>query len=179
MIFKNYKLIGFTNKDFSFKNLKDNEFEIPYGDEHPGAFGFKRKNHSHEGIDLYCKENDIVLSLTNGKIIDIGKFTGVSIGSSWWNETEYIAIEYKDYVIVYGELIVNSNLKVNDIILENQELGKITPVLKKVKNDRPINMLHLELYEKKHYVEPKEWIEEKPLGLLNPLILLTQLNIKL
>ena len=37
----------------------------------------------------------------------------------------------------------------------------------------------LELYKKKHYVEPKEWIEEKPLGLLNPLILLTQLNIKL
>ena len=76
MFFKNYKLKGYSSKDFSFLELKDNELEIPFGREHPGAFGIQRKYHKHEGIDLYCKENDIVISLTNGIVKDIGKFTG-------------------------------------------------------------------------------------------------------
>ena len=176
MFFKNYKLKGYSSKDFSFLDLKDEEVEIPFGPEHPGAFGIQRKHHKHEGIDLYCKENDVVLSLTNGKVIDIGKFTGASVGSDWWNETEYIAIEYKNYVIVYGELIVNSNIKINDIVSKEQELGRITPILKQNKNNRPINMLHLELYDKEHYTEPKEWIDIKPKGLLNPIILLKELD---
>lgn len=174
MFIKNYNLVGLTNKDFSFENLKDNELEIPYGN-HPGAFGFQRKNHIHEGIDIYCKENDIVLSLTNGKVIDINYFTGDVVNSSWWNTTQYIAIEYNDYVIVYGELIVKKNINIGDIILENEELGYITPILKKVKNNRPINMLHLELYNKKLYKEPKEWLDEKPKGLLDPFILIDEL----
>ena len=175
MFIKNYNLVGFTNKDFSFENLKDYELEIPHG-KHPGAFGFKRKNHTHEGIDIYCKENDIVLSLTNGKVLDINYFTGEVVNSPWWNNTQYIAIEYKNYVIVYGELIVNSNIKINDIVSKEQELGRITPVLKQNKNNRPINMLHLELYDKEHYTEPKEWIDIKPKGLLNPIILLKELE---
>lgn len=174
MFIKNYNLVGLTDKDFSFENLKENELEIPYGN-HPGAFGFKRKNHIHEGIDIYCKENDIVLSLTNGKVIDINYFTGDVVNSPWWNTTQYIAIEYKEYVVVYGELIVDKNINIGDNILENQELGYITPVLKKVKNNRPINMLHLELYNKKYYTEPKEWLDEKPKGLLDPFILIEKI----
>lgn len=170
MFFKDYKFVGFTNVDYSFLDLEENEVQIPYGN-HPGAFGFKRKHHFHEGIDLYCKENDIVLSLTSGIVVDIGLFTGERVNSPWWNETQYIAVQYKEYVIVYGELIVNKNISVNDVIDENTELGYIVPVLKNAKNNRPTNMLHLELYDKNYYNESKEWITEKPIGLLNPIIL--------
>lgn len=175
MFIKNYNLVGLTNKDFSFEDLKENELEIPYGNNHPGAFGFQRKNHIHEGIDLYCKENDIVISLTNGKVIDINYFTGDIVNSSWWNTTQYIAVEYNKYIIVYGELIVNKSLSIGDTILENQELGYIVPVLKNSKNNRPINMLHLELYDKRFYKEPKEWIDKKPKGLLDPFLLIDEL----
>ncbi len=48
-------------------------------------------------------ETDYNVVFTNTE----SKFTGASVGSDWWNETEYIVIEYKNYVIVYGELIVN------------------------------------------------------------------------
>ncbi len=171
MFFKNYKLKGFATEDYSFEKLKDYEVEIPIGKNHPGSFGFKRKHHTHEGIDLYCKENDEVLSLTDGKIIDINNFTGELCGSPWWNNTSYVSIEYKKFIIVYGEIIVNSNLRIGDIINKNDIIGKITPVLKEIKNNRPINMLHLELYEKEYYTEPKEWIEEKPKRLLSPLLL--------
>lgn len=175
MFFKNYSLKKFTNTDFSFKDLKENEVEIPYGKNHPGAFGFKRKNHIHEGIDLYCKDGDIVLSLTDGKVIDMNFFTGEKVGSHWWNNTSYIAIEYKKFVIVYGEVNLNKKLNIGDLIKEGDEIGSVTPVLKSSKNDRPVNMLHLELYQKSKYTEPKEWLDEKPDGLLDPFILIDDL----
>lgn len=178
MFFKNYKLKGFSKEDFSFLKLNSNEVEFPIGNKHPGSFGFKRKNHIHEGIDLYCKENDEVLSLTNGIIVDINYFTGDKVNSPWWNETSYIAIEYDDLVIVYGELKVNDKINIGDKIYKNDVIGNIIPVLKNKKNNRPINMLHLELYDKKLYTEPKEWIDKKPLGLLNPIKLLKTIMLK-
>lgn len=171
MFFKNYKLKGFTTEDYSFKKLNPLEVEIPIGENHPGSFGYKRKYHTHEGIDLYCQENDEVLSITDGKIIDINFFTGEKVGSPWWNNTYYVAIEYKDFIIVYGEIKVNDNLKIGDSIKKGDTLGYVIPVLKSSKNDRPMNMLHLELYDKNYYTEPKEWIEKKPDGLLSPLLL--------
>jgi hypothetical protein len=61
------------------------EFKTPEQTE-PGSFAFVRKNHVHEGIDLYCKENTIVLG---GKIL--------------WHG-----------VVVYGEL--TPTVKENDIV---------------------------------------------------------------
>lgn len=100
------------------------------------------------------------------------------MNSPWWNDTKYIAVEYNDFVIVYGELRVKYNLNVGDIIKQDDVLGNIIPVLKSPKNGRPASMLHSELYNKNLYTEPKEWINEIPKGLLNPLILLEFLNIK-
>ena len=70
MFFKNYKLVGYTSDDYSFKKLNPFEVQIPIGN-HPGSFGYKRKCHTHEGIDLYCQDNDEVISLTDGKIIGL------------------------------------------------------------------------------------------------------------
>lgn len=70
MFFKNYKLVGYTSDDYSFNKLNQFEVEIPIGN-HPDSFGYKRKCHTHEGIDLYCQDNDEVISLTDGKIIGL------------------------------------------------------------------------------------------------------------
>lgn len=165
---------GYSYEDFSFLKLKSNEFEIPAGGNHPGSFGFKRKNHIHEGIDIYCSENDIVYSISEGTVIKVDLFTGKEIGSPWWNTTSYIAIENKEYVFVYGEL--ESFVKEGDIIEIGMPLGKIIPVLKEDKG-RPLNMLHFEVYLKKEFSEPKEWIKNKPKGLLDPILILKEINL--
>ena len=41
------------------------------------------------------------------------------MNSPWWNDTKYIAVEYNDFVIVYGELRVKYNLNVGDIIKQD------------------------------------------------------------
>lgn len=174
MFFKNYNFKGFTSEDYSFLSLKDNEFEIPLtNSNHPGSFLFKRKNHIHEGIDLYVKEDTEVLAIENGKIIDIGIFTGEEVNSPWWNTTQYISILVNDkYVYLYGELEVYTNLKINDIIQKSTPLGKIKPVLKEFKNNRPINMLHFEVYDYNKYKGPGEYINQNEFGLLDPLTII-------
>lgn len=170
MFLDNYKFIDFTNDNDSYKNIDiSKEFEIPI-DNHCGAFGTQRKNHIHEGIDIYCENKTKLYSLTSGKIVDLGQFTGGS-DSPWWNNTEYIAILHKDFIIVYGEISLNKSLKINDFIKAGDFIGNIEQVLK-IDKGRPMSMLHLELYDANFYTGPKEWIKEKPIGLLNPINLL-------
>ncbi len=144
---------------FPFKNKKivinQNEFltlddyskicEIPLL-PHPGAFSKERKNHIHEGVDLYCIENEAVFSMQEGEIIKIKQFTGAEVGSPWWNDTQCILIESDVGVINYGEIEVLHNLKEGGYVTEGQLLGHVKTVLKKNKG-RPMNMLHLELYD--------------------------------
>lgn len=174
MLFFNKKFKGFSKEDFSFLKLNKDEIEIPAGGNHPGSFGFKRKNHIHEGIDIYCEENDIVYSISKGKVIKVDLFTGKEIGSPWWNTTYYIAIENEEYVFVYGELF--PFVKEGDIIDIETQLGKIIPVLKEDKG-RPLNMLHFEVYLRKDFFEPSEWVSKKPKGLLDPIHILEKLNL--
>lgn len=169
MFLKGYKFKGLTDKDYSFLDLKENEYEIPIGGNHPGSFGFKRRNHIHEGIDIYCKEGDIALAIEEGVVLDIGIFTGAEVESPWWNKTEYISILVNNYVYLYGEIVVNKKIKIHDTIRIGEELGTITPVLKEFKNKRPRNMLHFEIYEAKKYKGPGELTENNEYWLLNPI----------
>lgn len=149
------------------KNIK----YIPIN-QHPGAFGFKRKHDIHTGVDLYCSENDIVYAIEDSKIINKGIFTGEKVGTNWWNETYFLMLEGKTGVFCYGEILIKDNL--NDDIKEGQEIGKVIPVLKESKIRKDIeghsnNMLHLELY--KHGTkQPVSWQhnKEKPYSLLDP-----------
>lgn len=171
MVLKGYSYFGITEDSMSFKNLPENTFEIPVG-THVGAFGVKRKYHTHEGIDLYCKDGTEVLSLTDGIIIDKGWFTGTLAGSSWWRDTQYVSIQTDNYVFVYGEII--SSLNIGDRVFIGDTIGNVKEVLIKNKG-RPKSMLHLEVYESKFYTSPKEWINERPLGLIDPLVVLRDL----
>lgn len=132
---------SYVGKDYT------KETEIPI-ESHCGAFGVIRKFHTHEGIDLYCKTGDGVYAIENGEVILIEDFTGEKANppSIWWNNTKAIHIKGESGIIVYGEVLEIEGLKEGDIIRQGDLIAKVTPVLKKDKG-RPMEMLHLELYD--------------------------------
>lgn len=140
----NKKEIYFIHSDTNNTNFK-NIAEIPVGVTHPGSFGYVRKNHIHEGIDIYCENGDEVFSMEDGVIEKIIPFTGEIAGSPWWNNTYSILIRHNQFFLNYGELIPCDDLYIGQKIKEGHSIGFITTVLKKDKG-RPMNMLHLEAY---------------------------------
>jgi murein DD-endopeptidase MepM/ murein hydrolase activator NlpD len=149
--------------------------EIPVGN-HPGSFGYVRKNHIHEGIDLYAEEGDEVISIEDGEIISIIPFTGEIANSPWWNNTYCVFIKHKDYVINYGELVPLQTLKVGDLIKGGQVIGNIRTVLL-INKGRPMAMLHLEMYKLDTLYPITEWKlnTAKPDELLDPTELIKSL----
>lgn len=161
------------NETVGFEKDYSSLAEIPMG-IHPGSFGISRKNHIHEGVDIYCNDGDCVVSMEDGVILSITEFTGKSVGSSWWNDTYAIMVKYKDFTINYGEVIPVNNLKVGQYVQEGDLIGHVREVLKKNKG-RPMSMLHIEMYHndigEKEVLKPiKEWSldMEKPTFLKNP-----------
>ncbi len=143
---------------------------IPSG-SHPGAFGAIRKHDIHTGIDLYCKDNDIVYAIENGVVVNICDFTGPKANLPWWNDTRAILIEGRSGVILYGEL--EELVKIGDSIKEGQPIGRVKRVLKEDKG-LPMDMLHLELYDIGYRGDGEIWNlnELKPTHLKNPSVLL-------
>lgn len=144
--------------------------EIPINN-HVGAFAYKRKFHTHEGVDLYCNEGEPVYAMVKGTIVAIEDFTGSKANppSTWWNDTQAILVECEYGVIGYGEIIA-VDLKVGQEIEESQLIGHVKAVLTKDKG-RPMSMLHFELYE--HGTTCTGcWEETKPKFLLDPTDLL-------
>jgi murein DD-endopeptidase MepM/ murein hydrolase activator NlpD len=161
-------LILLNDKENIFLSSYSNQTEIPLL-PHPGAFGKRRKNHTHEGVDLYCNDGDEVFSIKSGKIIGIFPFTGEHAGTGWWNNTWSVFIEHDNYVINYGEIIPSKYLFVGKIINEGEFLGEVKIVLKKDKG-RPMSMLHLEMYKLGTKIPIKEWAleKQKPEELIDP-----------
>ncbi len=153
-----------------FKPLINMPKEIPTGD-HPGAFGTKRKHDRHTGIDLYCNPGEPVVSICSGTIVSIERFTGASVGSPWWHETDCVIVDTIYGYIVYGEM--KSHLKVGTKLKAGDIIGEVVTVLTKDKG-KPMTMLHLELYSKGWDLKVVDWFldQEKPEHLENPQILL-------
>ena len=140
---------------------------------HLGSFGKVRKNHIHEGIDLYCENNDEVSAMEDGIILDILPFTGIHANSPWWHNTFCVLIKHSACVLNYGEIIPLSSLKIGDKVKEGELLGHVTTVLKKDKG-LPMSMLHLEQYSLDTTQPIKEWSlnTAQPLNLQDPTQLL-------
>lgn len=157
-----------NNSNVDFLRSYKNTTEIPIN-PHPGSFGYVRKNHIHEGIDLYAEEGDEVLAIEDGVVISIIPFTGEIANSPWWNNTYSMFVKHKDYILNYGELIPVEGLKSGDVIEAGQVIGNIRTVLLKDKG-RPMAMLHLEMYTIDAIEPLKEWPlnTDKPSFLLNP-----------
>lgn len=155
--------------------LKTYTHEIP-SDQHPGAFGVKRKFDIHTGIDLYCEVNDEVICIEDGTILEIVKFTGPLAKSPWWNDTDAILVKGHSGIILYGEIKVNSSLRKGRLVRSGDVLGTVQTVLKKDKS-KPMTMLHLELYNQ----EVKDGVvwnlnEQQPKELENPYDLLKKIK---
>jgi hypothetical protein len=119
---------------------------IPWGPNHPGAFGICRHEHVHTGVDLYAPVGCPVYAIEEGKVIAIEWFTGPSINMPWWNDTRAVYIEGETGVYNYGEIQEMPWLKIGDTVKAGDVIGYIVPVLKKYKG-RPMSMLHIELYD--------------------------------
>lgn len=137
---------------------------------HPGAFGYKRKNHIHEGVDLYANEGDRVYSMVDGVVVAvIEDFTGPECGMPWWNKTSAVAIEDAHGVWIYGEIRVGSDIQVGQLVKAGMDIGGVLQVLKEDKG-RPMAMLHLERYTKGTTESVGLWKldEPQPENLLDP-----------
>lgn len=142
--------------------------ELPI-QNHPGSFGYVRKNHIHEGIDFYCEKSDPVLAIENGTVVNICMFTGPQMGSPWWNTTYCALVEGDTGVFNYGEILVHEHLHIGKKIKRGDCIGYVETVLTKDKG-RPMNMLHLELYSHGTTQNIEQWSlhEPKPEKLLDP-----------
>ena len=74
---------------------------IPYMGT-PGSFWENRGDRYHCGIDLYGPEGSSVISIEEGRVIDIGIFTSPD-KAPYWNITKYVTIKGKnDYFLKYA-----------------------------------------------------------------------------
>ena len=75
-----YKLVPTADPD-SFKTLPKDATGLPLP-PHPGAFGVKRRFHTHEGTDLFCPQGTPVRAVEARAIVAIKPFTGAHAGAS-------------------------------------------------------------------------------------------------
>lgn len=159
-----------TLKTDSFKEFDENlETGLPLGD-HPGSFGFRRKHHTHEGVDLYAPEGTVVRAVQDGLVVKVDYFTGPKVGMPWWEETWAVMVEGESGVVVYGEIIPCSDLigptPTRTEVKAGDPIGTVKRVLV-VDKGRPTSMLHLEL--RKHgTTDWSGWYAERPENLLDP-----------
>lgn len=154
-----------TEDSESFSTFPEGTTGLPIG-RHPGAFGVRRKHHTHEGIDLYCPEGTPVRAVEDGIVVAVIKFTGSETypPSPWWEDTEAVLVEGESGVVVYGE--ITATREVGDLVQGGSLLGYVVRVLKEDKG-RPTSMLHLELHEPGTR-DAYEWLESRPDSLLDP-----------
>ncbi len=135
-------------------------------DQHPGAFGVRRKHDVHTGIDLYCPEGTPVRAVEDGTVVAVIPFTGAIVDPPmpWWHDTHAVMVEGESGVVLYGE--VTPGVEVGQTVVRGEEVARVKQVLKKDKG-RPMSMLHLELHKtgSRTWVE---WLDERPDILLDP-----------
>lgn len=154
-----------TADSMSFQRMSAGETGLPIG-AHPGAFGVRRANHTHEGVDLYAPHGTPVFAVEAGVVLAVKPFTGPHAGLPWWLDTWAVFVEGPSGVVVYGE--VAPTVAEGDILAAGQALGTVSTVLTKDKG-RPRAMLHLELHTAGSHVAP-EWLvhDDRPPVLQDP-----------
>lgn len=143
-----------TSAGDSFRDMPLGATGLPLA-PHPGAFGVRRKHHTHEGVDLYAPVGTAVLAVEAGTVVRVAPFTGPAAGLAHWHDTQAVFVEGDSGVVVYGEIspCVEEGAKVSP----GQEVGFVVRVLLNDKG-RPMSMLHLELHTAGSRIAP-EWLE--------------------
>jgi hypothetical protein len=135
---------------------------------HPGAFGVRRRHHTHEGVDLYAPAGTPVMPVEPGRVVVIEPFTGPKANTPWWHDTDAIFVEGDSGVVVYGELRPAPGINVGQWVTPGLILGHLTPVLREDKG-RPMTMLHLELHAPGTRAAPA-WETERPATVQDPTV---------
>lgn len=154
-----------TDDSESFKIMPSWVTGIPLP-PHPGAFGVRRKKHTHEGVDLYLPISTPVSTVEAGTVLAVRPFTGPALGHDWWLPTHGVWVEGPSGVVVYGEIA--PHVHVGQCLAAGELVGVVLPVLKKNKG-RPVSMLHLELRVPGN-TDDIEWLDHtnRPATLLDP-----------
>lgn len=154
-----------------FKDMPSGTTGIPIGADHPGAFGYRRRHHVHEGVDIYAPEGTPVHAVEDGIVVAVLSFTG-SIArppTPFWNDTFAVMVEGGSGVVLYGE-IDPVDVSNGDQVAAGQTIGMVRRVLVKEKTPpRPMSMLHVELH-RHGTTDAYEWPIEgpRPPSLLDP-----------
>jgi murein DD-endopeptidase MepM/ murein hydrolase activator NlpD len=159
-----FKLLPTTNRD---ESVCADQTPLPLA-PHPGAFGVKRKHHTHEGVDLYCPVGTKVSAVEPGEVVAVITFTGPNADppSPWWLETFAVLVEGRSGVVVYGEIMYDLEIWMGKRVVRGETIGVVRQVLTKDKG-YPMSMLHLEL----HVPGTRnafDWVDERPPSLLDP-----------
>lgn len=164
-----FSYISYVDKvnfwSFPFKrDLYNNKekYSIPYTrplkDYEPSSFGAIRKYGIHTGVDLYTEEFEKIYPVESGIVTNIEIFTGEEVGSPWWNTTKAVWVKGKSGIVVYGE--IEPIVSIGDRVTTDTKIGHVLRVLKKDKG-RPMDMLHLELYQE-GMTETVIWDKKSP-----------------
>lgn len=131
---------------------------------HPGAYGVKRKHHTHEGVDFYVPIGTPVTAVEAGVVTKVDIFTGPELNQHWWHPTKAVWVDGASGTVVYGEIA--PHVKVGQVLEQGELIGVVLRVLTKNKG-RPTSMLHLELHDLGSRSAP-EWKSDKPPELRDP-----------
>jgi len=147
-------------------------------DGSPGSFAYKRARTYHPGVDLYCDEEQEVVAIEDGTVVNVCVFTGpeATPPSPWWNETWGVLVEGESGVIGYCELKPIFYIKKGFKLKKGDMIGRIIPVLKRDKGNGT-TMLHFELYLKGSR-DHADWHhdEPQPVELCDPTPLLRKIS---
>ncbi len=150
-----------------------------------GAFWEDRGDRYHCGVDIYAREGSNVLSIEDGKVVDIGIFTSKD-KIPYWNTTSYILIENGNGLLCkyaeLGDVVVNVGESVRagqlighiGLVLDSDKITQNSPLyIQKLKKKGNQSMLHFELYrsiptEITDYLGGNWFGKTKPENLLDP-----------
>ena len=160
-----------------------------------GSFWENRVDRYHCGVDIYAPESSKVLSIEDGKVIDVGLFTS-PYKLPYWNKTFYILIQNNTGLVCkyaeLGDVIVDANESVKagqsigyvGLVLNSNKITEKSPsYIQKIKKKQNLSMLHFELYnslpsESKNYLGGNWFDSKKPESLLDPTDYLRSTNKK-
>lgn len=143
--------------------------QSPLFPDAPGEFAAERTHENHTGDDVYTEIGQPVVSMEDGIVVSIERFTGAHVPgkpSPWWNDTWAVLVEGASGVVVYGE--IRPGVEVGQRLRAGDLVGKVIPVLRTFKG-RPMVMLHVELLRpgtRKTAIWPRG--TERPADLLDP-----------
>ena len=112
--------------------------EIPTAGS-PGSFWENRIDRHHCGVDIYAPRDSGVISVENGKVVDVGIFTSPDV-VAYWNTTYYILIKNNNgFICKYAEL-VDVVVDEGDFVKAGRLIGHVGRVLNasKIDDDSPL-----------------------------------------